>query len=323
MKIVSKQIQGKRAYQQDGYGDRALEDGSKILFLADGMGGYSGGEIASGIVIDSFKDSSLDDKYGDKILEEILDRANHAIKEYKKKDSEVSQMGTTLIALWIREDSYQWISVGDSILYHIDVKQKTIKRINENHSIAGLLDLRVKNGDMSAEEAKKSPNRHMLTSVMDGDSISMIDISEKKPLFKTDMFILASDGIETIDEEMILELILSCNKDTSLARDKIIKEIEKVDKKNQDNVTFMIVSEFDNIIETQKTTTEKPTVKETFKQEGLFSLESRKTLWYPLIAIIIIITIMMGIFIGTPTHKDNVKKDYDNGYKIEKTLDGR
>ena len=230
--IEADKIQGKREYQQDSYGYRDL-NGSKLLFLADGMGGYKGGEIASEIMIQTFMKTSSDK------LEDILNDANEEIASYKKSHPDVSKMGTTLIAMLITENTYRWISVGDSLLYRI--RDNNIERINQNHSVAGLLNLQVKAGEISQEEADADANRHMLTSAIMGEYISMVDVSDTYEIEKNDIFILASDGVETLTLKELLEMVKE-EKDTQLVVKNILNRITQKNRPNQDNVALMILS---------------------------------------------------------------------------------
>lgn len=234
--IVHNQIQGDRDYQQDSVGERDIA-GFKLLVLADGMGGYFGGEIASKIVVDTFMKHTLSD--AESFLEEALDLANEKIAEYKELHDEVSNMGTTLIAVLMNDSSYRWISVGDSPLYLI--QKNSIKRVNENHSVAGMLDIQVQRGETSKEEALSNKNRHQLTSALLGEEIFLIDRSIKHTFERDDKLILASDGIETLSEHEIVSFMNS-NTDIRAISENILKEIESKEKKNQDNATLIIAS---------------------------------------------------------------------------------
>ena len=234
-------IQGKRDYQQDNLGFRDIAGGAKLLFLADRMGGYKGGEKASELVITTFNKYPSESNNDGEFLKKLLYQSNKKIALYKKQNPEVSQMGTTLVAMLITNRTCQWISVGDSLLYHI--RGNSIQRINANHSVAGLLELQLKKGEISQEEVDKNPNKHMLTSALTGEEISIVDLSSKIEIKSNDIFVLASDGIETISKEDILRIISSSNGDMELAVKRILGEVEKANKPNQDNATIMIVSQ--------------------------------------------------------------------------------
>jgi len=236
IEVAQNQIQGDREYQQDSVGQRDV-NGFKLLVLADGMGGYNGGEIASKIVVDTFmRHPFVNEKI---FLEEALAIANKKISEYKELHLDVSNMGTTVIALLMDESSYRWVSVGDSPLYLI--KGNTIKRINDNHSVAGMLNSQVERGEISVKKAEENKNRHMLTSAILGEEISMIDVSPLYTLSLNEKLILASDGIETLSENEILTIVNS-SANNLLASQTVLAEIEKRQKRNQDNATLIIAT---------------------------------------------------------------------------------
>jgi serine/threonine protein phosphatase PrpC len=106
--------------------------------------------------------------------------------------------------------------------------------------VAGLLELQVKSGEISQVEAEANPNRHKLTSALNGDTISMIDISKEIPFELADVLILASDGVETLTKWEILEII-SNRSDIYRATENIISVIENRGKYNQDNATLISV----------------------------------------------------------------------------------
>lgn len=236
IEVVHNQIQGDRDYQQDSLAQRDIGE-FKLLVLADGMGGYNGGEIASKIVVDTFMTHPFSNS--NEFLEEALDSANKKISEYKEGNPDVSNMGTTVIAVLMNSSFYQWLSVGDSPLYL--VRDNMIRRINENHSVAGMLNLEVERGEISLEQAQANKNRHMLTSAILGEEIFMKDISTLHDFKMDDKLILASDGIETLRENDILNIINS-NPDSMIASEKVLKEIETKDKKYQDNASIIIAT---------------------------------------------------------------------------------
>ena len=239
IEIEAGQIQGKRNYQQDAYGYRDLSETAKIFILADGMGGYKGGEIASDLVVQTFMKESLI-HVDSQVLMNVVEEANAKIENYKVGHADVSQMGTTLIALAIENDHYQWISIGDSPLYRI--YDNKIERINQNHSVAGLLDLQVQQGEISQEKAQEDTNRHLLTSALTGEGISMIDQSESFKITPNEILLLASDGVETLSEKEILELMSNDKNSPKEKVQELLKSIEKKAKSHQDNATVVMLS---------------------------------------------------------------------------------
>ena len=237
--IGNDQTQGDRDYQQDKFTTVTLENGAFLAILADGMGGYKGGEIASKVVSDTFRKEFKLIGTIEESLKETLLKANHNLQLKKDENQELNQMGTTLIVLYFNKESFRWISVGDSPLYIL--RDNTISRENKNHSISGLLELQYKKGEISKNELENNPNKHMLTSAITGEEIPQIDISKEYKFIDGVTIILASDGIETLSMQDVLNIVNSSDSNQK-ACEAIIKKIEKIDKKNQDNATLIIVS---------------------------------------------------------------------------------
>jgi len=244
------QHQGAREYQQDVMSIKNFGSIGVLGILADGMGGYQGGEIASGIVAENFREFVIEGEDIGKSLKKYLYQGNSAMSEYKTQHPEVDKMGTTAIAFFMTEKSCQWVSVGDSPLYIIR-NRSAITRINENHSVGGLLDIQVKKGEITREEALANTQRHMLISAVSGDDISKIELSPSWSLNPGDIFILASDGIETISPERIREIVLGhtasgvTQENLQNACEGLINDV--IDKKlrNQDNVTAILLAVID------------------------------------------------------------------------------
>jgi len=246
--ISTGQIDGDRNYQEDYLETEKLDDNASLLILADGMGGYKGGERASKTVVRTFK--SIFDKSNPNIKEALKDAlysANEALKEEKIKAPDLGQMGTTLIAVYIHVDFIQWISVGDSPLWLISKRydkryhKMKMKRINKNHSVAGLLQLQLEHGEITKEEMESSPNKHMLTSAITGDELTLVDSSDKVSMNKDDILILASDGVETLNEDKILDIVVNIeNIETSA--ESILHSIESVQSPEQDNSSLIVIT---------------------------------------------------------------------------------
>jgi serine/threonine protein phosphatase PrpC len=245
------QNQGKREYQQDAMSIKQFGSIGVLAILADGMGGYEGGEIASQLVSENFREFTIEGEDIAASLKKYLFQGNEAIRQYKSEHPEVKSMGTTAIAFFMTDKISQWISVGDSPLYVIR-RRHSISRINENHSIAGLLDLQVKKGEITEEEALSSGQRHMLTSAVSGEDIPQMDISVPYAIKDNDIFILASDGIETIDESRIKEIVLGLTasgvtqENVQKASEVLVSEVMNQNTPNQDNVTVIIIAKIED-----------------------------------------------------------------------------
>ncbi len=166
MKVLANTNQGKRREQNEDY--YYVSDGFSnydIYMLADGMGGYKGGEIASKLAIEAARryiDSHFEeiDHSKEKILELIktaMEYANEVVFEKSKSAEELTGMGTTLEICLIYNNRAYIGHIGDSRIYRI--RDKFMRKLTTDHSYVETL---VKGGTITKEEAKHHPKKNML-----------------------------------------------------------------------------------------------------------------------------------------------------------------
>lgn len=239
--IAWAQTQGARAYQQD-RAEWVADAGSGtpvLAILADGMGGYSGGERASTLAVEAARDafaSSAGASMRER-LNNAVQRATDAVVAAAQADPTLAQMGSTLVLAAIEGDALYWASVGDSPLWLI--RDGAMLRLNQNHSVAATLDDMVARGELSPDEAANDPRRSQLTSAIADGALRKIDNPEiPLRLSRADTIILASDGVETLSPP---QLIASCENTTPEdAASTIIAAINALDAPGQDNATLVI-----------------------------------------------------------------------------------
>ncbi len=252
--FAGRQSQGARDYQEDSWGwhsRRAEDDDSPsglLVVLADGMGGHRGGAHASAIAVDTFISAFAEDtEPAAKRLRRALQAANGRIREDSEGDDGLQGMGCTMLAANFARDGLHWISVGDSPLWL--VRNGSLRRLNEDHSLAPLLQAQVERGELSTEEAAGHPQRNALRSALTGDAIELIDCPEAPlNLQPGDRIILASDGLETLEAEDI-EAILAEDEDTTSAdaADRLVAAVDERQRRGQDNITAVVVSPYQGV----------------------------------------------------------------------------
>jgi len=215
---------------------------SLLAVLADGMGGHTGGALASRTACESFIEAydTLDPAAAGR-LEHALEASNAAIARRIESSPHLSGMGSTLIGAAFGQDGLEWVSVGDSPLYLF--RNGDIALLNEDHSLAPALDQMVAEGRMSAEEARNDPRRHMLRSALTGEPLELVDVSRKPlPLEPGDYIVLASDGIHTIEDAEICRVIAAYGEDGPEAvAGALVRAVEQVRDPHQDNITVVVV----------------------------------------------------------------------------------
>ena len=255
--LAAGQILGQRSRQEDAFRVVQLpEENTIVCVLADGMGGHAGGDVAANLVVKVFADEILSkDLPYHRQFANILDRANRAIENRIETDPALFGMGSTLVCAEIINDQIYWVSVGDSLLLH--ASNSEVKRLNADHSIAARLDKAAERGDITWEEAKNSKSRNALLSALTGEPISRVDISRMPVQLKHgDFLLLASDGIETLNQAEILEILAAnTNEQPDLIIPEILESIERKQRGNQDNATIILLSCHSDVIDPDKITT--------------------------------------------------------------------
>lgn len=239
-------IMGRRSEQQDSKGNLIIADGYMLYVLADGMGGAAGGAIASQTVCNAFiayfKTTDVSHDY-EQHLRLALDKANDQLTDILREQPELNGMGTTIIAvLYQQASNYFWyLSVGDSPLYLLEAGG--INRVNDNHAYYEELLEDVTAGNISQQEAEEHPQRHAITSAVMGKKLGMIDTGEL-PLNAGSLLLLASDGVQTLNDFPGGELESLLNAPDTTITDKVNSIITRVEQKNdpyQDNTSLILV----------------------------------------------------------------------------------
>lgn len=246
---------GARDYQEDSSGFWPPDDPNAspkevptanatrlVAVLADGMGGHTGGALASRMVCESFIEAYAGRNGArHKRLLDALREANEAIASKVMQNPILSGMGTTLVGAVFADTGVEWVSVGDSplLLY----RRGEIALLNEDHSLAPELDRLAAIGRMTAEEARADPRRHMLRSAVTGEDLDLVDVSRKPlTLEPGDYVILASDGLHTLETSEVARIVAAYANDGSEAvASALIRAVEAVRDPYQDNTTVIAV----------------------------------------------------------------------------------
>lgn len=245
--IAAAQSRGGRSYQEDEQVVRTFDAGPlehvTLAVLADGMGGHAGGAIASKLVCENFvigfeqPRPALEGR-----LVAGLEAANGAIAATVDTNPSLQSMGSTLVGCAFSADGLEWISVGDSPMFLI--RRGELARLNEDHSLAPLLDQMVAEGRMSRLAAENDSRRHMLRSAVTGEELEMIDVSRTPlPLAAGDIVVIASDGIDTLLEPELVDIVNTVRGEGGGAPEIAAALIAAVDghrRPHQDNTTVIV-----------------------------------------------------------------------------------
>lgn len=211
-----------------------------LYILADGMGGEKGGEIASRLAIETSREifennrfKLQDEKTIKEIIREAIERSNTKIHKKSLKDKNLEGMGTTLLIVYISKDRLYIGHVGDSRLYYITAE--SIEQLTEDHSLVNAL---VKSGQLSLEEAKKHPQKNMITRAVGAAAIVESDILSYDYI-KKDKILLCSDGLSNMLEDKKIYNIMNSSENIDEICDNLISEALKLG--GNDNITTVVV----------------------------------------------------------------------------------
>ena len=189
-----------------------------LYVLADGMGGYNAGEVASGMATSLIADGLADSwsaqevdrlsrseamALSERIVREQIVRANTAIYSTSQNNPECAGMGTTLVVCHFYDNFVSVAHIGDSRLYRL--RGETMDQVTRDHS---LLQEQLDSGLITPEEAKLSQNKNLVTKALGIDPTvePELHVYETEP---EDLFLLCSDGLNDMvdDEEIRLTLL--------------------------------------------------------------------------------------------------------------------
>lgn len=211
MRVYAKTDIGKaREMNQDFYYVSQLNENMQLCILADGMGGYKGGEIASSLATNSSKEYIEENfdkiEHSDEeimnLIKSAMDYANIAVYKKAKANEELEQMGTTLEICIIYNNKAYIGHIGDSRIYRI--RKNIIRRITTDHSYVEKL---VKDGTITREEAFYHPKKNMLMKALGCNESIEPDILVKEFL-ENDIMLMCSDGLTNmLTEEAIYDIV--------------------------------------------------------------------------------------------------------------------
>jgi len=184
--------------------------GEILMAVADGMGGHKGGEIASSIAITNIgKRFMATGSVGNKedaisFIKEIVSEANVLLYRYTNENPESAGMGTTLVLALLTKDFLLFGNIGDSSGFVI--KQGKLYKITTDHTLVNLL---VKSGELTEEEAKNHPRKNVLMRALGANMNVEMDIFDVET--EIDGILLCSDGLTNMLEIEQIEKVIDGN----------------------------------------------------------------------------------------------------------------
>lgn len=164
----------------------------RLAVIADGMGGYEGGQEASRLAVETVRfvyENTFSEPQ--QTLQQALTTAHATIHRYAEEHPQFHGMGTTCTALSIIGGQLRFAHVGDSRLYKVG--PDSVARLTKDHSYVGRL---VESGIVRSEDAESHPQRHILTAAL-GSGRDIIPDSPEHPLTLDNgtILVLCTDGL--------------------------------------------------------------------------------------------------------------------------------
>ena len=219
-----------------------------LIILADGMGGYNAGEIASGMattllgqgirgaiggaaVIEAFETATPRVR---NILRDQVTQANAAILQASRSQPQYSGMGTTLVSALFYDNRLTSAHIGDSRLYRL--RDGRLDQLTRDHS---LLQEQIDSGLITAEEARFSSNKNLVTRALGIDDEVECEFND----FETrtgDIYLFCSDGLNDMVEDEDIQMVLNTlAANLPLAAEHLVQTAN--DNGGRDNVSVILV----------------------------------------------------------------------------------
>ena len=219
-----------------------------LMVLADGMGGYNAGEVASGIAVQTITDLAAEGASREErneqdsvtgfmrqtiVLRDAITRANKIIFQTAQSQTHCEGMGTTLVAAMFFDNKISIAHVGDSRAYRL--RNNQFEQLTMDHS---LLQELVDRGFYSEEEAQRSTNRNYVTRALGVEPTVEVEIQEYEVL-PDDVYLLCSDGLPDMVEDEDIHLTISTFNDSL---DVVGQQLVQLTNDNggRDNVSVML-----------------------------------------------------------------------------------
>ncbi|GAA1113384.1 Stp1/IreP family PP2C-type Ser/Thr phosphatase [Nocardiopsis metallicus] len=230
--------------------------GQHLLAVADGMGGYAGGEVASSIAISSIRQlDTKDDPRAEEmaeVLQRAVERANESLAVRIRQEPQLENMGTTLTAMLWSGSQVALIHIGDSRAYLL--RGPRFEQITHDHTLVQTL---VDEGKITEEEVATHPQRSLILRALDGKTPVDPDISISKAKVG-DRYLLCSDGLSGVVSKKTIHETLATVTDPRAAAKKLIELA--IRGGGPDNITAVIADVIETDTDAQGPTPSSQTV---------------------------------------------------------------
>jgi protein phosphatase len=220
-----------------------FDDATQLAVLADGMGGYNAGEIASGMATAFIKSEltrwlseageNASPRQLRRAIEVCVDNANRSIFNAAHGNPQYSGMGTTLVLAVFRGSRLLLGHIGDSRCYRL--RGKEFLQISKDHS---LLQEHLDAGLLTQQQAAASTIKNLVTRALGVEDATLLELNEHQ-VEADDLYLICSDGLSDMVDDPVLAEIL--NNGSSL--EEVAAELVRIANENggRDNISILLV----------------------------------------------------------------------------------
>ncbi len=237
LKVGFRSLQGRsRKNNEDAY---CVDEDLGLFIVSDGMGGHNAGQVASRIAVEEISDTIREllalGKAPVATIDAAITKANRSILNSAAWIPEWADMGTTVVIALIKDHRLAISHVGDSRAYLI--RNGDIVQLTEDHSFVAES---LKQGFITAEEARNHQSRHGLTMALGVEDEVEPEISEL-PWDRETCVLLCSDGLtDVLEDSEILRIVQEAENPQAVC-DTLVERAAQ--KGNNDDVTVVLVRE--------------------------------------------------------------------------------
>src|SRR5688572_12201180 len=227
----------------------AADAANGLVVLADGMGGYNAGEVASGmattVIITEMRQilanakpyegaGGTSEEIAARIMREQVLKANSSIYQAAQSQPQYAGMGTTLVVCLYYDNRMLVAHLGDSRLYML--REGKFSQVTRDHS---LLQEQIDSGIITPEQAKKAQHKNLVTKALGIDPTVEPEIHEY-PTRTGDIYLLCSDGLcDMVEDEDIGMTLQTLGGNLKLAAQQLVQMAN--DNGGKDNVSVILV----------------------------------------------------------------------------------
>ena len=221
----------------------AHDPATRLGVLADGMGGYNAGEVASGMATAFIKSEMVrwlseagkqaNTRDVRRALEICVDNANRSVFNAASANAQYSGMGTTLVVAVFQEANVLLGHIGDSRCYRL--RGGEMLQITKDHS---LLQEQIDAGLLTVEQAATSSHKNLVTRALGVEDAVLLELNEHV-VESGDLYLMCSDGLSDMANDAEIEAILDSQVTLALKADRLVSLANELG--GRDNISVLLV----------------------------------------------------------------------------------